>query len=529
LANYTKKPPQPKEHNQLLTKNIALGHTRWATHGKVEERNTHPHVSNSGRFVLVHNGIFENYLEVKKELQKKGYKFYSETDTEVFVNWLESEVGKSKNVFKIFESLVKKVRGANAFVVLDKETENIFLFKNGSPLFVGKSKTDFYISSDMSVFPGDVEYFYEVKDKESLSLEFFSTKNKKYKWVKYVEENESKTNTLYPHFMLKEIFDQKASIKNAYKTNKNLKEILGKTWFKNKKIFATGCGTAYNAANIFALKAAEQNIFVKAVPGNEWEQIEHLIDKDSILFCFSQSGETVDLLLLAKKFKVRGGKVFSILNREFSSLKNISDKCFFINSGKEIAVASTKAFTGMIAVTYKLLDIKLSEKDFIAIENFLFDYKKFSKMDTIIERFKDSKSIFVLGKNFENFLALETALKIKEVSYIHTEGFASGELKHGVIALIETKILSIVLGGDQKYFSDLDNSITQITSRGGEVLYVGTKDSPGATYNFLVPNEEKVAPILGAILGQILAYKFAISRGLNPDKPRNLAKSVTVK
>jgi glucosamine--fructose-6-phosphate aminotransferase (isomerizing) len=503
---------------------LAMGHTRWATHGKVTEENSHPHISNSKRYVVIHNGIFENYLEQKNVLEKQNIKFYSQTDTEVIANMLEQEP-----LAKVF----RRVKGSNALIVLDTKTNKVTMAKNGSPLHVGVNTVgDIFVSSDLNIILENSDKVYSLKDGEVVDLDKLNNLN----FVKNTKipptplkggKSQDGLNT-FVYFMQKEIFDQKSVSVLAYE--KNIP--LGDSWYKNKNIFASGCGTAYHAALMFSNLAAKKGISVKAIPANECESVQNLISKKTILFLFSQSGETADSISFAKVVKEKGGKVFSVLNSENSTLSQISEKTFLIHSGKEVAVASTKAFTSMVLTSMRLLGYKIPKNVFKILDEYI-NYELFEKIKNIVKNFEEVKDLFVIGKGEENIVALETALKIKEISYIHAEGFAAGELKHGVLALIQEKVLSIVMNSNEKYSADIENASLQIKARGGQVLGVGHENKEYFDYFIEIPklknDKQGLAIIFTTIVGQILGYEFALARGNNPDKPRNLAKSVTVK
>jgi glucosamine--fructose-6-phosphate aminotransferase (isomerizing) len=495
--------------------NLAMGHTRWATHGVVSKENSHPHISNSKKLIIVHNGIFENFQDYKNILEKENYQFYSETDTEVLVNLIEKE--GVKNIFK-------KIKGGNAFIIISPEKGEVVIAKNGSPLHIGKKGEEIFVSSDRNSILEIAEKIYSLKDKEVISLNDLSKIRFSKVENKYVEASNKQD---YKHFTLKEIFDQKDTCKKAYIENKSLEKTIGKNWFKSKSIFVSGCGTAYNAAQVFSQLAAQMQINSRSIPANEMNTVANLLDKNTILFLFSQSGETADSILFAKKVLKAGGKVYSILNSENSTLQQLSTKSFLIHSGKEVAVASTKAFTGMIFTSLKLLNITVPNSDFKILENFLQD-SLVEKISKIVKEYLYSRDIFIIGKGLENIISLETALKIKETSYIHAEGFAAGELKHGVLALIEKKVLNIILSTEKKFESDMENASKQIQSRGGELLGIGIESKSYFNHFIKIPNTKKINFVLATVVGQIIAYEFSVQKGLDPDKPRNLAKSVTV-
>jgi glucosamine--fructose-6-phosphate aminotransferase (isomerizing) len=508
----------------MYDSHLSLGHTRWATHGKVCTENSHPHASMSGRFVVVHNGIFENYLDFKKILLENGFKFYSETDTEVIVNWVEYKMKDEESLEKVVKKLFKEINGGNAFIILDTQTKDVVVAKNGSPLHIGKTSDGLIVSSDRVAVLEETPKIYSLNDGEVINLNNISK-------IDFTIEKKivsKETENTFPYYMLKEIFDQEESIEKGFVKNKSLEKVLGANWYKGKTIFASGCGTAYHAALMFSVLSAQVGINVRAIPANESESVSRLIDKNTVLFLFSQSGETADSIIFAKEVLKKGGKVYSVLNAEQSTLSQLSTKTFYIYSGKEIAVASTKAYMGMISASLKLLGYKISKKEFEKIKEFIKP-ELIDKVKEIVKENINSKDLFVIGKGVENIVALETALKIKEISYIHAEGFAAGELKHGVLALIEEQVLTICLSGNKKFEADLENSALQIRARGGKVLGIGLKQQPSYDYFISIPESDNLYAIFSAIVGQVIGYEFSIARGNNPDKPRNLAKSVTVK
>lgn len=495
---------------------VSLGHTRWATHGAVNLENTHPHKSFAEKFVLVHNGIFENYLEYKTKFENAGVKFYSETDSEVLVNLIEQEG---------IENIFSKVKGSNAFILINTHTGEVVAARNGSALYIGRTDDgDALVSSDVSGLLAYAKNIYTVKDSEMIELDKIEALN--YEKIERVEEISEKGD--FDTFMLKEIFDQGHTVARAYEST----GALDKDFLKNKQIIFTGCGTAYHVCLAAGYIGAKNGIDIKAIPANEFNSFEKIISKNTLLFAVSQSGETADTIIAAKKVIECGGEVYSILNNQYSTLAQISNRVFAIGSGKEVSVASTKAFTAQLATVMALFDLG-NKKDF---ENFKKEIKSFienkdlhSQIKNIAEKYKDKKDIFIIGKGLCMPIALETSLKIKEITYIHTEGFAAGELKHGVISLIEPGVLSIVCDADSQFSDDLESSATQIKSRGGEVLGIGFLNKN--YYDDYIEHKDfgNFSFIINAIVGQLLAYYIAISKDLDPDKPRNLAKSVTVR
>jgi glutamine---fructose-6-phosphate transaminase (isomerizing) len=508
--------------------NISLGHTRWATHGKVSGKNTHPHISNNNNYVIVHNGIFENYKEIKDILIKNKYIFKSETDTEVLVNYFEYLESKNKR-----QEFIKNIKGSNAFVILNLKNKNIFLYKNGSALYLGKdTKNNIFIASDEAVLSSHVNYVHELMDGEFIELHYDKDKyidnsiNFKLLNKELVHDKDLLTLNSHKHWTIKEIFDQKFTIEKAY----------GKEWpkitLKGKNIIFTGCGTAYNVCLLSKYLGALKGYDINTIPANEFQSFEKLINKDTILFAISQSGETADTIIAAKKVLEKGGKVISIVNNNNSILAKIAYKVINIDSGQEIAVASTKAFTAQVSIVLKLFEFKINKDIFEHLSNLFEDkslHKNIKKVaKNIIQKYK-VENMFLIGKGLAAPLVHEISLKIKETCYIHAEGFAAGELKHGVLSLIEKRVVTLVLDLDKEFSQDLESSSIQIKSRDGILFGIGTQNKDYYDDFIKIPDLGDYTFLGGVIVGQMLAYYMSINKKLNPDRPRNLAKSVTVR
>ena len=534
---------------------MGLGHTRWATHGKVDELNAHPHFSNNKNICVVHNGIIENFQELKELLKSEGFKFYSETDTEVIPNLIEYFMKEGNNFFDACKRTFNKIEGSFAVVVLYKNPitnkQLMVGVKNGSPLVVGiktdrsKGEKTFYLASDIPAFLEHTNQVSLLNDGEMVflndNIEFYNYKTgdrviKKTEEIKWKIEQAEKGK--YKHFMMKEISEQGSTIKRAIKQDKELIEKVGDEIKKADNVLFIGAGTSYHAcvsASYIFSEIASKRVY--PVLASEFSLYERFISDKTLVIAVSQSGETADLLEAVKKAKERKAKVVSITNVFGSTLMRLSDHSILMNAGPEICVLSTKSYTAQIAIiillAYALIKKareakKIIEKVSFEVDKLIGENKEKLKGlgEKIIKGKK--KDIFLIGRDYDYPTALEGALKIKEVSYLHAEGFAGGELKHGTIALIEKDVPVIALVSKKTEKQILSNAM-EVKARGGFIIGISSKDNPIFDYFIRVPEFGVCNNILMIIPIQILAYYLAILRGLDPDKPRNLAKSVTVK
>jgi glucosamine--fructose-6-phosphate aminotransferase (isomerizing) len=494
----------------LPQSSIGLGHTRWATHGGVTIGNAHPHLSCDGKLCLVHNGIVENFLEIKQKL--KGHHWQSETDTEVALHLIE-EVG----LLKAF----KKIIGMNAFILLDSVNERLVAVKNGSPLIIGIGKNANYISSDVWVLLDHTNKVIFMEDGQAAkisqdNIELLDAKTGKPLKPKITTldwQKEQSRLGKFHHYMEKEIYDQPKVLDNLSRLK------LPKINF-NKKTYILGCGTANFAAQLADYLFDQNGVDAEAVVGSEFSKTAALLKKDQNLILFSQSGETIDVVEAVDLAKKKGLKIIGVTNVLGSTLYRKADIKILLGAGQEAAVAATKSLTAMLAVGLLLNRRSIASVAKSVRQILAAPIRK--KITKLAQAIKDSEHVFCIGHGVFFPIALEAALKIKEVSYIHAEGFAAGELKHGPIALIEKGTPCLVFG-------DAVNSAYEIKARGG--LIIGIAPKPDKVFDWFFPvsdlNEASVIPAV--VTAQLLAYDLAISRGLNPDKPRNLAKSVTVK
>ncbi len=550
--------------------NLAIGHTRWATHGIPNNENSHPHVSNSGNLVIVHNGIIENYNTIKKELVTRGYTFNSDTDTEVLINLIE-EV-KIKNNCKLGEAVqlaLANVVGAYAIAVFDISKPNeIIVARLGSPIAIGigDNNEEFFIASDASPF---VEYTRDAVylDDEELAIIKIGKeiRIRKIQDNSFVEPNiqELKLNLEqiekggYDHFMLKEIHEQPNAILDTYRGRLLADQGIIKmgsvdnniTKFLNaNRIIIVACGTSWHAGLVAEYLFEDlARIPVEVEYASEFRYRNPIINKGDIVIAISQSGETADTLAAVKLAKSKGAFVFGVCNVVGSSIARETDTGAYTHAGPEIGVASTKAFTTQITVlalmALKLGNLKgeLSNSQFQAYlqEMSLIPSKveETLKINAIVEEiasiYKDAPNCLYLGRGYNFPVALEGALKLKEISYIHAEGYPAAEMKHGPIALIDESMPVIVIATKKGHYDKVVSNIQEIKSRKGKIIAVVTKGDTIvkglADHIIEIPEtEEAFTPLLATIPLQLLSYHIAVMRGCNVDQPRNLAKSVTV-
>ncbi len=527
--------------SKLKKSKIAIAHTRWATHGKVTEKNAHPHISCDKKIAVVHNGIIENFQELKKELEK-NHKFLSETDTEVIPHLIE------ENMKLGFEEAVKKaikrLEGSYAIVVIHQDEEKIIAARKGSPLVLGVGKDECFVASDVPAFLKHTNKVIFLDDGETViinkQIKIYNQKDKEIKKetseINWTLEQAQKNG--YPHYMLKEIYEQKETLKRAI--NQDGKEIqkIAEEINKGFGTFFIACGTAYHAAltasYIFS-KITKKHINV--VLASEFPNYEHFLTERTLVIPISQSGETADVLEAVKVAKEKKSKVIAIVNVTGSTLMRQADVYFQTNAGPEIAVASTKAFTSQLALLTLLAytcngELKkgkeILEKTAEYVEEMLKNGLEV-KIKELALKIKDKNHIFLIGRSVNYPIALEAALKIKEVSYIHAEGFAGGELKHGTLALIEEGTPCIVFVAHDETKKEIISNAMEIKARDGYIIGVSPENNPVFDFFIKVPDNGALSPIVNIIPAQLLAYHLGLARDCDIDRCRNLAKSVTVK
>ena len=554
-----------KINPNLHTSFVGIGHTRWATHGEPNTKNAHPHSDSDNQFSLIHNGIIENHYSIKEYLLSKGVEFSSDTDTEVLVQFIGYLYKKNKmNFLDTVKLALKEVIGAYGIVVISKdEPDKIIAARNGSPLVIGLGQDENFVGSDVSAIMEHTRNIFYLDDDEiavitnnSYKIKHIDHDNEIIKDVKEIEytlEQIEKGN--YKHFMLKEIFEQPTSITESIRgriDDKNNVKLGGiQDWTQEildkNHIYITACGTSWHAAQIgsYILESVLKKP-VKVEYASEFRYRNKHLDSNSLVIAISQSGETADTLSAIRKAKEYGALTLGVVNVVGSSIARETDCGIYMHAGPEIGVASTKAFTSQVA-TLSLLGNFLAQKmrqekslkiisDIKKIPLAIEELLKLS--DDILEISKvyaNSSNFLYLGRGYQFPVALEGALKLKEISYIHAEGYPAAEMKHGPIALIDDKMPVVAIVTKKGYNKILSN-IQEVKSRGGKLIIlssINSKDLTDLADHFIymenVSNfHNSLTPILTSIPLQILAYHIAVIKGCNVDQPRNLAKSVTV-
>ncbi|MGO4919363.1 glutamine--fructose-6-phosphate transaminase (isomerizing) [Maribacter spongiicola] len=547
---------------------IGIGHTRWATHGVPNDVNSHPHYSNSGSLVIIHNGIIENYESIKKELTKRGYTFQSDTDTEVLINLIE-EVKKTEGVKlgKAVQIALNQVVGAYAIAVFDKEKpDEIVVAKLGSPLAIGIGEDEFFIASDASPFIEFTNNAIYLEDEEMAIIRLgkeIKLRKIKDDAVAYPRILELQMNLEeiekggYDHFMLKEIYEQPRAIKDTYRgrllADQGLIRMAGidlnmEKFLNANRIIIVACGTSWHAGLVAEYIFEDlARIPVEVEYASEFRYRNPVITDKDILIAISQSGETADTLAAIKLAKERGAFVFGVCNVVGSSIARETDAGAYTHAGPEIGVASTKAFTTQITVL-TLIALKLAKAKGVFSESRYHEYltelenipNKVEKalqsnalIEIIADVYKDSTNCLYLGRGYNFPVALEGALKLKEISYIHAEGYPAAEMKHGPIALIDEHMPVFVIATKKGHYEKVVSNIQEIKSRKGKIIAIVTEGDEQvrdlADHVIEVPETlESLTPLLTTIPLQLLSYHIAVMRGCNVDQPRNLAKSVTV-
>jgi len=547
---------------------IGMGHTRWATHGVPNDVNSHPHLSNSGDLAIIHNGIIENYAPLKIELIKRGYTFYSDTDSEVLVNLIEEiQIKEKLKLGKAVQVALNQVVGAYAIAVFDKKTPNeIVAARLGSPLAIGVGEGEYFIASDASPFIEYTSNAIYLEDGEMANIRLH--KPMKVRKIKddsevdpYIQELQMNLEQIekggYDHFMLKEIYEQPSVIKDTYRgrlhANEGIIQMAGvednlEKFINANRIIIVACGTSWHAGLVAEYIFEEfARISVEVEYASEFRYRNPIINKNDVVIAISQSGETADTMAAIKLAKEQGAFVFGVCNVVGSSISRETHAGAYTHAGPEIGVASTKAFTTQITVltmiALRLAKAKgtLSHSDFhtylqeleIIPEKVREALETNEKAKEIAAVFKDAPNCLYLGRGYNFPVALEGALKLKEISYIHAEGYPAAEMKHGPIALIDEQMPVVVIAPKQGHYDKIVSNIQEIKSRSGKIIAVVTKGDTQvrdlADYVIEIPEtSDALSPLITTIPLQLLSYHIAVMRECNVDQPRNLAKSVTV-
>ena len=547
-----------------LSGKIGIGHTRWATHGEPSDVNAHPHVGQNGKIAVVHNGIIENYLEIKESLMRKGVVFTSDTDTEVIVQLLEYYYKKKMNLMDAVYAVLHRIKGAYAMGILCSDfPEQMIAARKDAPLLIGYGKDDNYIASDVTALLSHTRTVTYMEDDEVAvitagQVQIFDRDGGLLEKEKHLIEWDVSAAEKggYAHFMLKEIMEQPEAVRKTISPRlaegeivldelKDVKELMKGI----SRIYLVACGSAYHVGMVgkYALEKLLR-IPAEACLASEFRYSEPILGESSLVIVISQSGETLDSMAALREAKRKGSKVLSIVNVMGSSIARESDYVLYTWAGPEIAVATTKAYTTQM-VLLLMLGVcmakqlnrienqeygnivrglrELPEKIGVVLNN-LNLYQKAAS------RYFNHNSVFYIGRNLDYALGLEGSLKLKEISYIHSESYAAGELKHGTISLIEHGTLVVALASYEPLAEKMLSNIVEVRSRGAEVLAMTTEQTEDliqgqASEIFLIPRiHPLLQPVLGVIPLQLFAYYIALNRGCDIDKPRNLAKSVTV-
>ncbi len=522
---------------------MAVGHTRWATHGGISAKNAHPHLDCSGKLALVHNGIVENYQELRKRLQAQNHKFVSESDTEVIVHLVENYL--NLGLRKAVERAASELKGRSAFVVLDSSGE-IAAARTGSPLIVGCGEGEFFIASDIPAFLSHTRKVMYLDDGQMVMIgkagpQFFDLASGKEVRKRVVEIDwnvEAAEKGNYEHFLIKEIMEQKDTLWQAISQDEaKIAKVAGQ--IKDAYgTFLVGCGTAGKvcmAGEYFFAKIAGKH--VNFAVASEFPSYESFLQPRTLMIAVSQSGETADVLEAIAAARKKKAKVISLLNVFGSTMMRVSDEVFMVNAGVEKAVVSTKATTAQLSVLLllayasagRLAEGKRLLLDTASAVNDMLNPRYEEHIKRLAERLHQSEHIYIIGRGLNYPIALEAAIKIQETSYIHAEGFAGGELKHGPIALISRGTPCIVMAANDDSFHEIISNAMEVKARGGHIIGISPQNNEVFDYWIKVPDAGNASPIVNIIPVQILAYHLALIKGLDPDMPRNLAKSVTVK
>ncbi len=570
LKVYKKKGKVAELENSLIgvdvNAHIGIGHTRWATHGEPSDRNAHPHQSASGKLAMIHNGIIENYNQLKQELVSKGYQFKSDTDTEVLLNFIEEiQLNNQCTLEEAIRIALKRVSGAYVILILDEDNpDTIIAARKGSPLVIGIGKGEHFLGSDatpMLEYTKEVVYVndYEIAIIKADELILKNLGNERQ--TPYISKLDLELAAIeksgYEHFMLKEIFEQPVTIHDCLRgrldaaagtiTMAGVQKYIAELTTANR-IIILACGTSWHAALLAEYVIEELcRIPVEVDYASEFRYRKPIISPGDVIIAISQSGETADTLVAIEKAKEAGAIIFGVVNVVGSSIARISHAGAYTHAGHEIGVASTKAFTAQLVLMIMIALKIAKEKASISQERYsrlLFELedlpekveailKNAEELKVIAEKYKGVTDALYLGRGYNFPIALEGALKLKEISYIHAEGYPAAEMKHGPIAIVDEKLPVVFIATKDESHAKIVSNIQEIKARKGMVIAIiteGDETIPGMADDvfFVPPADEIVSPLLSTIPLQLLSYYLGVAKGCDVDKPRNLAKSVTV-
>lgn len=526
--------------------NICIGHTRWATHGGVTEKNSHPHLSCDKRIAVVHNGIVENYQELKSQLEKKGHKFVSQTDTEVIAHLIEEKLKVNKKLINAVRAALKEIEGSYALGIIDREQKIMIGARLGSPLVFGIGKDGYYLGSDVPAFLEftnkviflDEHEMVEVKPDGYKVINIENGKDIKSKIVKISWSIEDAEKGGYEHFMIKEMLEQPMVVDKTIGTEPKELQKAAVMIKKAKRVYVVACGTALHAGLYGSYLLAQNNdLMVQPISAGELPYFGHLIKKNDLVITVSQSGETADVLGAVRSAQAAGAKVLALVNVLGSSLMRLANSSILTKAGSEICVLSTKAYVSQQAM-FTMLSAYLKEKPeegkkaLHAVKKdieMILEKESLKKIRKLAKKLSHVPNIYALGRGINYPNSLESCLKIKEVSYIHAEGFAGGDLKHGPIALIEKGVPVMVFATNDEAQREIISNAMEVKARGAYVIGIGPSNNSVFDEYLPVSANGLYAPIASIVYSQLIAYYIALEKKLDPDKPRNLAKSVTVK
>ncbi len=532
-----------KEGLSKMLGTVGMAHTRWATHGGVTDANAHPHASCKEMVAVIHNGIIENYLPLKKALSAKGHRFRSETDTEVIAHIVEDEYKRTNDPLKATLAATKKLKGQYAIALMFQDRPDVITgARKDAPLIVGVGDRKMFLASDVLAFIGHTDRTIFLDNFEAVELTKDRVKivgrngrevRRKPTQVAWELSDVSKSD--FAHYTLKEINEQPQTVLSASVQEPGKVDEFAKAIRKAKSIYITGSGTSYHAGLLMKSRLnKEAQIRVDTVVAGELKEHTGFLGKGSVVVAFSQSGETADVMEAVKEAKKRGAKVYSIVNAAGSTLARESDGVLLLNCGPEVGVAATKSFTAQVVVANMVVDAVLGKRKSNGFKELSEAVNEALKCDEqirdLVYDYKDRPDFYFVARGYEGPVAMEGALKLKELSYIHAEGMPASELKHGTLALIEKGTPVVVLNPTGDVHADSLGNAEELRARGADVIGISDQEDQVYKHYIRVPRvQPKFTPIVEAIPLQLIAYHMSVAKRRDPDYPRNLAKSVTVK